>query len=64
LKPAAAMNGEHNVNRPEVLVVGSGIMGRGIAKSFAAAAISSAMHSRNAAPVTGVDPRGAAVLNA
>ena len=45
------------MNRPEVLVVGSGIMGRGIAKSFAAAGISSAIYSRNAARVTGVDPR-------
>ena len=32
-------------------------MGRGIAKSFAAAGISSAIFSRNAARVTGVDPR-------
>ena len=45
------------MNRPEVLVVGSGVMGRGIAKSFAAAGISSAIFSRNAARVTGVDPR-------
>jgi len=41
----------------EVLVVGSGVMGRGIAKSFAAAGISSAIYSRNAARVTGVDER-------
>ena len=45
------------MNRPEVLVLGSGVMGRGIAKSFAAAGISCAIHTRNAAIVTGVDPR-------
>jgi 3-hydroxybutyryl-CoA dehydrogenase len=45
------------MNRPEVLVVGSGVMGRGIAQSFAAAGIASAIYSRNAAQVTGVDPR-------
>jgi len=43
--------------RPEVLVIGSGVMGRGIAKSFAVAGISSAIFSRNASKVTGVDPR-------
>ncbi|MBE0622854.1 MAG: hypothetical protein IH605_19870 [Burkholderiales bacterium] len=41
----------------EVLVIGSGVMGRGIAKSFAATGISSAIYSRNAANVSGVDPR-------
>jgi len=41
----------------EVLVIGSGVMGRGIAKSFAAAGISCAIYSRNAAKVSGVDPR-------
>ena len=45
------------MNRPEVLVLGSGVMGRGIAKSFAAAGISCAIHTRNAAKVTGVDAR-------
>jgi len=45
------------MNRPEVLVIGSGVMGRGIAKSFAAAGISCAIFSRNAATVSGVDPR-------
>ena len=45
------------MNRPEVLVIGSGVMGRGIAKGFAAAGISSAIFSRNASGVTGVDPR-------
>lgn len=45
------------MNRPEVLVIGSGVMGRGIAKGFAAAGISSAIFSRNAAKVAGVDPR-------
>ena len=45
------------MNPPEVLVVGSGVMGRGIARSFAAAAIPCAIFSRNAAKVTGVDPR-------
>ena len=42
---------------PEVLVIGSGVMGRGIAKSFAAAGISCAIYSRNAAKVSGVDAR-------
>ena len=41
----------------EVLVIGSGVMGRGIAKSFAAAGISCAIYSRNAAKVSGVDAR-------
>ena len=45
------------MNRVEVLVIGSGVMGRGIAKSFAAAGVSSAIYSRNAARVTGIDPR-------
>ncbi len=45
------------MSRPEVLVIGSGVMGRGIAKSFAAAGISCAIYSRNAAKVSGVDPR-------
>ncbi len=42
---------------PQVLVIGSGVMGRGIAKGFAAAGIPSAIFSRNAAGVSGVDPR-------
>ncbi len=45
------------MNQPEILVVGSGVMGRGIAKGFAAAGISCAIYSRNAAKVSGVDPR-------
>ena len=45
------------MNRPEVLVIGSGVMGRGIAKSFAAAGIPCAIFSRHAATVSGVDPR-------
>ena len=45
------------MNRPDVLVVGSGVMGRGIAKSFAAAGITCAILTRNAAKVAGVDPR-------
>ncbi len=45
------------MNPPEVLVIGSGVMGRGIAKSFAAAGIPSAIYSRNAANVSGVDAR-------
>src|SRR5512141_2073458 len=45
------------MNPPEVLVIGSGVMGRGIAKSFAAAGIPSAVFSRNAANVHGVDAR-------
>jgi 3-hydroxybutyryl-CoA dehydrogenase len=45
------------MNRPEVLVIGSGVMGRGIAKGFAAAGISAAIFSRNAAKVSGIDPR-------
>jgi 3-hydroxybutyryl-CoA dehydrogenase len=42
---------------PQVLVIGSGVMGRGIAAGFAAAGIPCAIFSRNAAKVTGVDPR-------
>ena len=42
---------------PEILVVGSGVMGRGIAVGFAAAGIPTAIFSRNAAKVGGVDPR-------
>jgi len=45
------------MNRPDILVVGSGVMGRGIAQSFAAAGIASAIYSRNAAKVSGVDQR-------
>lgn len=45
------------MSRVEVLVIGSGVMGRGIAKGFAAAGISSAVYSRNAAKVSGVDAR-------
>jgi 3-hydroxybutyryl-CoA dehydrogenase len=41
----------------QVLVIGSGVMGRGIAKGFAAAGIPTAIFSRNAAKVTGVDAR-------
>src|SRR3990172_430229 len=51
------------MNRVEVLVIGSGVMGRGIAKSFAAAGVSSAIYSRNAARVTGIDPRIALLDN-
>lgn len=46
---------------PQILVIGSGVMGRGIAKGFAGAGISTAIYSRNAAKVTGVDP-GVALL--
>ena len=42
---------------PQVLVIGSGVMGRGIAAGFAAAGISCAIFSRNAATVSGDDPR-------
>jgi len=45
------------MSRPEILVIGSGVMGRGIAKSFAAAGVSCAIYSRNATKVTGIDPR-------
>jgi len=45
------------MDSPEVLVIGSGVMGRGIAKGFAAAGIPTAVFSRNAASVTGIDPR-------
>ena len=41
----------------QVLIIGSGVMGRGIAKSFAAAGIPSAIYSRSAANVRGVDAR-------
>ena len=42
---------------PEVLIIGSGVMGRGIAKGFAAAGIATAIFSRNATKVKGVDAR-------
>ena len=45
------------MKQAEVLVIGSGVMGRGIAKGFAAAGIPSAVYSRNAAKVSGVDAR-------
>ncbi|MBE0614340.1 MAG: hypothetical protein IH604_11780 [Burkholderiales bacterium] len=45
------------MNRFEILVIGSGVMGRGIAKSFAAAGISCAIYSRNASKVSGIDAR-------
>jgi 3-hydroxybutyryl-CoA dehydrogenase len=45
----------------QVLVIGSGVMGRGITKSFAAAGISTAILSRNAARIAGIDPRVALV---
>ena len=45
----------------QVLVIGSGVMGRGIAKSFAAAGIPSAIFSRNASKIAGVDARVAMV---
>jgi 3-hydroxybutyryl-CoA dehydrogenase len=41
----------------QVLVIGSGVMGRGIAKGFAEAGIACAILSRNAAKLAGVDPR-------
>jgi 3-hydroxybutyryl-CoA dehydrogenase len=45
------------MNSPQVLVIGSDVMGRGIAKGFAAAGICTAILSRSAASVTGIDPR-------
>jgi 3-hydroxybutyryl-CoA dehydrogenase len=42
---------------PEILIVGSGVMGRGIALSFAAAGIATAVLSRDAAKASGIDPR-------
>lgn len=45
------------MNQPKVLVIGSGVMGRGIAVGFAAAGIPTAIVSRNAASVSGVDAR-------
>lgn len=45
------------MNRPEVLVIGSGVMGRGIAKSFVSAGIPAAILSRNPAKVSGIDGR-------
>ncbi len=41
----------------EVLVVGSGVMGRGIALGYAAAGMATAILSRSAARVKGIDPR-------
>jgi len=49
------------MKRLEVLVIGSGVMGRGIAKGFAAAGIPCAIFSRNATKVKGVDARVAIV---
>ena len=45
------------MSQPSVLIIGSGVMGRGIAASFAAAGIPTAIFSRNAARVSGVDRR-------
>jgi 3-hydroxybutyryl-CoA dehydrogenase len=41
----------------QVLVAGSGVMGRGIARSFAEAGLATAVLSREPARVAGVDPR-------
>lgn len=49
------------MKQPEVLVIGSGVMGRGIAVGFAAAGMPTAIFSRNAASVTGIDQRVAVV---
>lgn len=49
------------MNQPEVLIIGSGVMGRGIAKSFAAAGIPTAILTRRAAGVVGIDERVALV---
>ena len=50
------------MKQPEVLIIGSGVMGRGIAKSFVSAGIPTAILSRNVANVTaGVDERVALV---
>ncbi len=43
--------------RLQVLVAGSGVMGRGIARSFAEAGLSTAVLSRNPGKVSGFDPR-------
>ncbi len=45
------------MSRPEVLIIGSGVMGRGIAKSFSAAGIPTAILSRDPAKVFGIDER-------
>ena len=49
------------MNPLDVLVIGSGVMGRGIAVSFAAAGIPTAILSRNPAKVSGIDPSVAVV---
>lgn len=50
------------MKRPEVLIIGSGVMGRGIAKSFVAAGIPTAILSRSVANMTpGVDEQVALV---
>jgi 3-hydroxybutyryl-CoA dehydrogenase len=50
------------MQQPEVLIIGSGVMGRGIAKSFVSAGIPTAILSRNVANVTpGVDERVALI---
>ena len=45
------------MDSPRILVIGSGVMGRGIAKGFAAAGFATAIFSRNAAKAAGMDPR-------
>jgi len=49
------------MNRYEIIVIGSGIMGRGIAVTFAAAGIPTAILSRDPSKVSGIDPRIALV---
>lgn len=44
------------MSSPKVLIIGSGVMGRGIARGFAGAGIATAIYSRNAAKVSGVGP--------
>ena len=49
------------MNHTEVLVIGSGVMGRGIAASFASAGVPAAILTRSAANATGLDARVAVV---
>jgi 3-hydroxybutyryl-CoA dehydrogenase len=45
------------MDAPRILVIGSGVMGRGIAKGFAAAGFPTAIFSRSAAKAIGIDSR-------
>ncbi len=50
-------DGEVSATEIEVLIVGSGVMGRGIARSFADAGIATGVLSRRPDAVSGLDPK-------